>query len=161
MRHIVVPSLMWPSICINTQEVQKAYMHQDLKGSSPFTILFYYTALRKSLCTYERCWKWCPWASMIQAWTRWILFTNTFCRSACEMFLMHAVTAVFNSLTHCGPVTQIWVFCVSALQLWKTDDAKLPFNTRLVFTHLITQYMERKKNGPPGRVWKKHDFTLN
>jgi hypothetical protein len=40
-------------------------------------------------------------------------------------------------------VTQICVFCVFALQLWKTDDAKLPFNTRLFFTHLITQYMER------------------
>jgi hypothetical protein len=26
---------------------------------------------------------------------------------------------------------------------------------RLVFTHLITQYMERKKNGPPGRILKK------
>jgi hypothetical protein len=45
-------------------------------------------------------------------------------------------------LTHCGPVTQICVFCIFALQLWKTDDAKLPFNTRLVFMHLITQYME-------------------
>jgi hypothetical protein len=44
------------------------------------------------------------------------------------------------SLTHCGPVTQI---CVFASQLWKTDDAKLPFNMCLVFTHLITQYMER------------------
>ena len=30
---------------------------------------------------------------------RLILFANTFCRSACEMFLMYAVTAVFNSLT--------------------------------------------------------------
>jgi hypothetical protein len=36
-------------------------------------------------------------------------------------------------------VMQICVFCVFALQLWKTDDANLPFNTRLVFTHLITQ----------------------
>jgi hypothetical protein len=40
-------------------------------------------------------------------------------------------------LTHCGPVMQICAFRVFALQLWKTDDAKLPFNTRLVFTHLI------------------------
>jgi hypothetical protein len=46
-------------------------------------------------------------------------------------------------LTHCGPVTEICVFCVFALQLWKSDDAKLPFNTHLFFTHLITQYMER------------------
>jgi hypothetical protein len=36
-------------------------------------------------------------------------------------------------------VTQI---CVFALQLLKTDDANLRFNTRLVFTHLITQYMD-------------------
>jgi len=28
-----------------------------------------------------------------------ILFANTFCRSACEMFLMYAVFAVFNSLS--------------------------------------------------------------
>jgi hypothetical protein len=45
-------------------------------------------------------------------------------------------------LTNCGPVTQICVICIFALQLWKMDDAKLPFNTRFVFTHLITQYME-------------------
>jgi hypothetical protein len=36
------------------------------------------------------------------------------------------------------------------LNTLRTGDAKLPFNARLVFTHLITQYMERflilKKN---------------
>jgi hypothetical protein len=52
----------------------------------------------KSLCTYKRCWKWCPRAS-IQACTRLILFANNFCRSACEMFLMYTVIAVFNSLS--------------------------------------------------------------
>jgi hypothetical protein len=40
-----------------------------------------YSAFGKSLCTYKRCWKWCPRAS-IQAWTRLIVFANTFCRSA-------------------------------------------------------------------------------
>jgi hypothetical protein len=62
-------------------------------------------------------------------------------------------------LTHWGPVTQI---CVFALQFWKRDDANLCFNTRLVFTHLITQYMERffYWSSVPGCL-KKHDFTLN
>jgi hypothetical protein len=60
-----------------------------------------YSAIGKSLCTYKRCRKWCPRAS-IQAWTRLILFANTFCRSACEMFLMYAVIAVYNSLSVCG-----------------------------------------------------------
>jgi hypothetical protein len=46
----------------------------------------------------SHCWKWCPRAS-VQAWTRLILFANTFFRSACEMFLMYAVIAVFNSLS--------------------------------------------------------------
>jgi hypothetical protein len=55
-------------------------------------------AFGKSLCTYKMCWKWCPRAS-IQAWTRLILFANTFCRSAYEMFLMNAVITVFNSLS--------------------------------------------------------------
>jgi hypothetical protein len=41
----------------------------------------WYSAFVKSLCTYKRCWKWCPRAS-IQAWTRLILFANTFCKSA-------------------------------------------------------------------------------
>jgi hypothetical protein len=45
--------------------------------------------------------------------------------------------------------------CIFALQLWKTDEANLRFNTRLVFTHLITQYMERFLTGPPGRMFKK------
>jgi hypothetical protein len=40
-----------------------------------------YSAFGKALCTYKRCWKWCPRAS-IQACTRLILFANTFCRSA-------------------------------------------------------------------------------
>jgi hypothetical protein len=69
---------------------------------------------------------------------------------------------IWAVLTHCGLVTQICVFCVFALQLWKTDDANLPFNTRLVFPHLITQYLEHFL------IWssrpdfkKKRDFTLN
>jgi hypothetical protein len=60
-----------------------------------------YSVYGMSLCTYKRCWKWCPRVS-IQAWTRLILFANTFYRSACEMFLMNAVIAVFNSLSVCG-----------------------------------------------------------
>jgi hypothetical protein len=47
---------------------------------------------------------------------------------------------------------QIRIF---ALQSWKTDDVKLRFNTHLVFTHLITQYMEHFFTGPPGRMFKK------
>jgi hypothetical protein len=38
-------------------------------------------AFGKSLCTYKRCWKWCPRAS-IWVWTRLILFASTLCRSA-------------------------------------------------------------------------------
>jgi hypothetical protein len=40
-------------------------------------------------------------------------------------------------LTHCGPVTQI---CVYTLQLCKTDDANLRFNTRLVSTYYTLNY---------------------
>ena len=57
-----------------------------------------YSVFGKSLGTYKRCWKWCPQAS-IQAWTCLFLFANTFCRSACEMFLMYTVIAVFNSFS--------------------------------------------------------------
>jgi hypothetical protein len=99
-----------------------------VEASTQIHGVIFYSAFRNSLCTYERCWKWCPRAS-IQAWTRltfillmwkigWapnnaikrqmgfnsafkglILFANTFCRSDCEMFLMYAVIAVFNSLS--------------------------------------------------------------
>jgi hypothetical protein len=65
-------------------------------------------------------------------------------------------------LTHWRLVMQICVFCVFALQLWKIDDTNLRFNTRLVFMHLITQYMEcffDWSSGPD--VKKKRDFTLN
>jgi hypothetical protein len=54
-------------------------------------------------------------------------------------------------LTHCGPVMQI---CVFALQLWKTDDAKLPFNTRLDFYALNYTIRGAKKKGLPGRIFK-------
>jgi hypothetical protein len=64
-------------------------------------------------------------------------------------------------LTLWRPVRQIWVFCVFSLQLRKTDDTNLSFNMGMVSTHLITQYMERLKNGPLGRMFKKRDFTLN
>jgi hypothetical protein len=63
-------------------------------------------------------------------------------------------------LTHWGPVTQICVFCVFALQLWKTDVANLCFNTRLVCTHLIAQYMDGFFTGPPGRMFKKNVTLL-
>jgi hypothetical protein len=57
-----------------------------------------YSAFGKSLCTYKRCWRWCPWV-FIQVRTCLILFANTFCISACKMLLMYAVIAVFNSLS--------------------------------------------------------------
>jgi hypothetical protein len=46
-----------------------------------FANTFCRSALGKSLCTYERCWKWCPRAS-IQARTPLSLLANTFCSSA-------------------------------------------------------------------------------
>jgi hypothetical protein len=45
--------------------------------------------------------KWCPRASL-QASTHLILFADTFCRSACEMFLIFAVIAVYEM--HCDEV---------------------------------------------------------
>jgi hypothetical protein len=53
-------------------------------GLNPFNFirkLFCRSAFGKSLCTYKKCWKWCPRLS-IPAWTRLILFANIFCRSA-------------------------------------------------------------------------------
>jgi hypothetical protein len=43
-----------------------------------------------------------------------------------SLMIHHFITVSTRTLTHCGPVTQICVFCVFALQLWKTDDANLP-----------------------------------
>jgi hypothetical protein len=51
------------------------------EGGDFVQLLFIYSAFGKSLCTYKSCWKWSPRTS-IQAWTRLILFSNTFCRSA-------------------------------------------------------------------------------
>jgi hypothetical protein len=68
-------------------------------SSRPFylkLVLVSHSAFGKSPCTYERCWKWCPRAS-IQALTRLILFANTFCRSSCETLLMYAVIAVLSN----------------------------------------------------------------
>jgi heme/copper-type cytochrome/quinol oxidase subunit 4 len=68
---------------------------------SPLHARTHTSAFGKSLCAYKKHWKWCLRAS-IQAWTHLIFFAHIFCRSACEMFLMNAVTAVFNSLSVCG-----------------------------------------------------------
>jgi hypothetical protein len=65
-------------------------------------------------------------------------------------------------LTHCGPETRILVFGVFPLQLWKTDDANLPFNTHVDFTHLITQSIKQQKMvAERGLYKKKGDTTLN
>jgi hypothetical protein len=53
----------------------QAWYHKQI------TMSFWYSAFGKSLCSYKRCRKWCPRAS-VQAWSRLILFANTFCRSA-------------------------------------------------------------------------------
>jgi hypothetical protein len=58
-----------------------------------------YSSFGKSLCTYKTCWKWCPRAS-IQAWTRLILFANTFCRSAFEM-LLGIFQQIYTALNRC------------------------------------------------------------
>jgi hypothetical protein len=107
----------------------------------------------KLLCTYKRCWKWCPRAS-IQAWTRLILFANTFCRSACEMFLMYIVIAVFNSWRVCGlsrytaaKCTAIfWTPCISlilfvAVRLQHVSRATfLLVNPKRAYLDLLTSY---------------------
>jgi hypothetical protein len=58
---------------------------RDMQGILPQKLISMnhslYSAFGKSLCTYKRFWKWCPWAS-IQAWARLILFAHTLCRSA-------------------------------------------------------------------------------
>ena len=78
-----------------------------------------YRAFGKSLCTYKRWWKWCPRAS-IQVWTLLILLGNTFCRSACEMFLTYAVIAVFNSLSLRGRSRHTAaIFRTHGISVWK------------------------------------------
>jgi hypothetical protein len=63
-----------------------------------------YSAFGKSLCTYKRCWKWCPRVST-QAWNRLILFTNTYCRSAFRKSLC--------------TYTRCWKWCPRAsIQAW-------------------------------------------
>jgi Pyruvate/2-oxoacid:ferredoxin oxidoreductase delta subunit len=67
----------------------------NLKSRIPCLFMIYvvvllvaplHSAFKKLLCTYKRCWKWCPWVS-IQAWTHLILFAKTFCRSAFRKLL--------------------------------------------------------------------------
>ena len=60
--------------------------------------MFLIQCVRKVAVNHKRYWKWRPRAS-IKAWAHLILFANTFCRSACEIFLMYAVIAGFNSLS--------------------------------------------------------------
>jgi hypothetical protein len=77
----------WPTCrllkhCVSTEE----FVYNSLPWLDEFVLLseinmVLYSAFGKSLCTYKRCWKWCPRAS-IQAWTRLILFANPICRYA-------------------------------------------------------------------------------
>jgi hypothetical protein len=74
------------SLCFHTWYRVLLMTVPSLKNSRHVTYLasFYtllYSAFRKSLCTYEWYWMWCP-RTFIQAWTHLILFAHTFCRSA-------------------------------------------------------------------------------
>jgi hypothetical protein len=53
----------------------------------------------------------------------------------------------------------LFLFCVFALQLRKSNDTNLRFKTRLVFTHLVTQYTFLLVLRAV--FLKKHDLTLN
>jgi hypothetical protein len=54
------------------------------------------------------------------------------------------------------------VTLIQYINALRTGDANLRFNTRLVFTHLITQYMEHFfLLVLRARCLKKRDFTLN
>jgi hypothetical protein len=83
LRHLFNPNVIIAVACTLSQDYSK------------------YSAFGKSLCTCARCWKWCPRAS-IQAWTRWILFTNTFCRSAFGKSL-----CIYKSCWKCCPRASI------------------------------------------------------
>jgi hypothetical protein len=90
-----------PIPCIPTSLFARYLLYPEDGGKNSSQVISIHSGFGKSLCTYDRCWKWCARAS-IQTWARLISFGNTFCRSACEMFLMYAVIAVFNSLSVCG-----------------------------------------------------------
>jgi hypothetical protein len=99
-----------------------------------------YSAFRKPLCTYKRCWKWCPRAS-IQVWTRLILFANTFCRSACEMFLVYAVIAVFNSLSIRGRSRYTADFDNQIYVLWPKCTATFRIHCTVL---VVIMYIKQK-----------------
>jgi hypothetical protein len=66
--------------CVLLNMTHLLYHSLDHISSSAVCLQHLYSVFGKSLCTYKKCWKWCPRVS-IQAWTRLILFANTFCRS--------------------------------------------------------------------------------
>jgi hypothetical protein len=90
-----------------------------LTGATCFGLILY-SMFGKSLCTYERCWNWCPWAP-VQAWTHLILFGNTFCRSAFRKSL-----CTYKRCWNWCPWASVWAwthlilcentFCRSALR---------------------------------------------
>jgi hypothetical protein len=58
-------------------------------------------------------------------------------------YVVRGRQATASFFTHFGPVTQICVICVFCITTVKDKNANLPFNTHLVFTHLITKYINR------------------
>jgi hypothetical protein len=121
--------IMWCSIRQICQFCAALLLHSCMQSSKPSIV----QCVRKvSVHFYKTCWKWCPWAS-IQACTSLILFANTFCWSACEMFLMNTVIAVFNSLSTFQQQPQCWQPYLRTTAYVHSDFP----NTRY-FTTLIT-----------------------
>jgi hypothetical protein len=72
---------------------------------------FLQTTFRKSLCTYKRCRKWCPWA-MTQAWTK-----STYHRLSAQRLSKRTVEFA---------ITQYWIFSLKKIPLLLFFSLLLP-----------------------------------
>jgi hypothetical protein len=127
-----------------------------------------YSAFGKLLCTYKRCWKWRPWAS-IQAWTHLTLFANTFWRSdfgkslctykRCWKWRSQASIQAWTNLTLFAYTFWRFTF-LKSLGTYKTCWKWCPWASIHAWTHLILfattfcRSMFRKSLRTYKRCWK-------
>jgi hypothetical protein len=103
---MLLPLSIYKSVIIVANVVHWSF-HNPSRSSVPSITLFAVLQCVRKVAVYlHRCWKWCTRAA-IQAWTRLILFANTFCRSPCEMFSYLRSYCSFYPMKHIPPATSI------------------------------------------------------
>jgi hypothetical protein len=131
-------------VAVRLQKLLEVMSTNVYTGLNPFNFIrkhFQQMCIRKVAVHLQSCWKWCPRAS-VQAWTRLILFANTFCRPAfgkslntykwCWKWFQRANNALLDIATHTPKSTATFrTHCINSNDVYMCYKDSNPYATLL------------------------------